>query len=489
MTTPMEPWATGVPDLDLLLAGGLSRNALVVVVGPTGAGKTVLASQILFHAVRQEVPGLILTAYAEDHAKLLEHLRPLTFFDEQAIGASLTLLSLPSIIGMDLDTATSAMVRTIRDSGARMVLVDGFQGIADQLSDATGLRRLLAAIATQLTYLQVTLLLTVTGSPRDEPNTAGLTSADVVLGLHYDLQGWRHTRRIEVLKQRGRAHLAGTHSYAITGAGVTIFPRMETRQPRLLRARPAGRAPFHLPELDKLLGGGPTAGTATLMVGAPGVGKTSLGLVWALSEATPDAASVFLNFEERLPELEVKTDFLGLQLQEAVAAGAFTHLHLSPVELDPDEIAAALLDALTPATERVVIDNIRVLEHALGPRTNDYLAALMGHLSMAGISVLLLLEIKPLVGLELEVASMALSLLADNIIIVQQIAALEAIRRILAVLKMRYSGFDTTLRELLIDEQGVRVLAPPESATGLLDAAADASGLTAPAEDPPPPAI
>jgi hypothetical protein len=50
----------------------------------------------------------------------------------------------------------------------------------------------------------------------------------------------------------------------------------------------------------------------------------------------------------------------------------------------------------------------------------------------------------------------------------------------LTVLKMRFSGFDSTLRELRIDEQGVHVLTPPESGVGVLDAAADASGLTAP---------
>jgi KaiC/GvpD/RAD55 family RecA-like ATPase len=55
-----------------------------------------------------------------------------------------------------------------------------------------------------------------------------------------------------------------------------------------------------------------------------------------------------------------------------------------------------------------------------------------------------------------------------------------ALRRVLAVLKMRYSGYDATLRELVLDEQGVRVLPAAQSAPGVLAAAADASGLTAP---------
>src|SRR3712207_6967932 len=107
MITPLEPWTTGVPGLDLLLHGGLSRHALVVVVGPSGAGKTVLASQILFHAVQHGARGLLLTAYAEDHSKLLAHLRPFAFFNAPAVGDDLTLVSLPSVLGTSSDTATT----------------------------------------------------------------------------------------------------------------------------------------------------------------------------------------------------------------------------------------------------------------------------------------------------------------------------------------------------------------------------------------------
>ncbi len=85
-------------------------------------------------------------------------------------------------------------------------------------------------------------------------------------------------------------------------------------------------------------------------------------------------------------------------------------------------------------------------------------------------------------------ADTPLSVLADNIVIVQQMAAEGALRRVLAVLKMRYSGYDATLRELVLDEQGVRVLPAAQSAPGVLAAAAEAMGLTAPPEETPPPA-
>ncbi len=479
---PIQPFATGVPGLDEILGGGISQNALVFFVGRPGAGKTVLASQILFHAVQRGAPGLLLTTYAEGQTKFLEHLRPFSFFDEEAIGSSLTLLSLPSRVGSNMDVAAAALVKAIRESGAQVVLLDGIQSLADQFHDPSAVRRLLAALAALLSYLNVTLLITLTGLTRDELTTQELTTADVVIGLDFGVDGWRHTRRVEVLKQRGRAHLSGFHSYTITSNGVQIIPRLEARPLRESEPRPSGRVPFGLPELDQLLGGGVPAGTTTLLVGAPGVGKTTLALYWSLAAGAEGGTTVFLSFDERLPDLRAKAVVFGMPLQTALDADAFTFLYLSPVDLNPDEAAARLLAAMTPKTTRVVIDNIRVLVQSLGPRAHDYVMALSSHLYTAGITTMILLEITPFVGLQFDVEHQPWGLLADNIVIVQQVVALGALRRILAVLKMRLSAYDATLRELLLDGQGIRVLSPPESVPGVLTATASNTGLTAPPE-------
>ncbi len=477
---PIQPVTTGVPDLDALLGGGLTQNALVLFVGRPGAGKTILASQILFHAVQHGTPTLLLTTHAEGQTKILEHLRPFRFFDEQVIGSSLTLLSLPSLVGSNIDTAAGALSKAIRESGAQMVLLDGIQGLNDQFQDSTATRRLLATLATMLSYLNVTLLVTLTGLVRDVLTTQELITADVVLGLEFGVDNWRHTRRIEVLKQRGRAHLAGFHSYTITGDGVRIVPRLEARPISESRPRPHGRVPFALSELDQLLGGGVTAGTTTLLIGAPGVGKTTLALYWSLAADKVAGASIFLSFDERLTDLDAKATIFGMPLQSALESNAFTFLFLSPVELDPDAVAARLLAAITPQTTRIVIDNFLVLVRSLGSRAYDYVTALRSHLYAAGVTTMILVEITPFAGLQVDVEQQPWGLLADNIVIVQQVVALGAIRRMLAVLKMRLSAYDATLRELTLDEQGIHVLTPPESAQGVLAATAGITGLTAP---------
>ncbi|HLL48815.1 MAG TPA: ATPase domain-containing protein, partial [Longimicrobiaceae bacterium] len=66
-----EQLATGVPGLDRLMAGGLRRGGLHVVVGGPGAGKSVLAHQIGAHQIRAGGKVLYLTALVESHQMLL----------------------------------------------------------------------------------------------------------------------------------------------------------------------------------------------------------------------------------------------------------------------------------------------------------------------------------------------------------------------------------------------------------------------------------
>jgi circadian clock protein KaiC len=486
MVNETVQFPTGVPGLDTILNGGLERPSLAAIVGSPGAGKTLLASQILFHAARQGLKTIVFTSFSEGNEQYIYYMRSLRFFDTALLGDRVQIFSLNSILNGTEEAPAATVARTIIAAGAKLVLFDGFQNAGPLLVPGQEIRTILAALAVQIRYLDATILVTIAGNARDAKHHTEMTVADMVIALNYSVQQRRHQRLLEVVKLRGRAQQPGLHSYQITNEGVTVFPRIEGIAKPERRLATTERARFHLPELDKLLGGGPNIGTTTLLAGAPGVGKTMLGLQWALAEARPDAVSLFICFSEHQEQLEHKAKIFGLDLRGAIERGSVRLMRFAAADVNPDQIAAVLLAELdTGNVSRLVIDDVSVLFHELGERTSDYISALndLGH--ARAITTLYMLEIPPFSGLRLQFTNTPFATLGDTIVMVQQYEIAGGLRRLLAVLRMRLSFFDRTLRELVLDEQGIRILAPEESALGLLADGAEQSGGVAPPDQRP----
>ncbi len=75
--------STGEADLDLILGGGLRPGSMVVVAGPPGSGKTILAQQICFSNATTEHKAVYYTTLSEPHSKLVAHLQGFSFFDPE----------------------------------------------------------------------------------------------------------------------------------------------------------------------------------------------------------------------------------------------------------------------------------------------------------------------------------------------------------------------------------------------------------------------
>src|SRR3954452_8147060 len=74
-----------VPGLDAILRGGFLQGGLYMLQGPPGAGKTMLASQVLYGHAAAGGRALFVTVLGESHGRMLAHLRPMRFFDDTLI--------------------------------------------------------------------------------------------------------------------------------------------------------------------------------------------------------------------------------------------------------------------------------------------------------------------------------------------------------------------------------------------------------------------
>lgn len=481
-SSPLEP--TGIPNLDRVLGGGLPRGALAIILGPPGSGKTTLASQIAFAAAQRGQQALLLTALSEPTTKLIEHLRAYRFFAPELIGSTMQIFSLQQFLTKGAAPMAQDIVAAVRQTKAHIVVLDGFQGIRDLAPDFTTARQVLYDMGMRLSLQGTTTLITTEADPRDPKLFPEMTSGDTLIGLYFTLEGVRNFRSLEVLKVRGRAPLPGRHALMLSEEGLHIFPRLETLlRPAFEQQKvppPASavnkideRAPFGLDELDGMLNGGLTLHTSTLLTGGMGTGKTLLGLQFILDGLNRGEPALYLGFRETEQQLVDKADHftLGQQLRQALEPnGKLTLLRREPVELNPDRIAAELLEAIDrTGTRRLVIDSItelvRAVQESSGKvRLVNYLTALQASLRMRGVTLLAIRETTKGTTVPLDLSADALSVLMDNVLLLQRLTYRGQFHRALSVLKMRFSAHDHTLHEFVITQpEGIRVLRATES--------------------------
>lgn len=487
VSAPVE--RTGVPYLDDILAGGIPRGSLVIIVGPPGSGKTTLANQVAFTAARAGRRAVVVTALSEPSSKLLAHLRTFDFYDDDLVGDAVQFMSLEQFLPNGLHASSDELIAIARQTRAHLVVLDGFRGVRGADNDPQAARQFLYDVGTTLSALGATTLISSEADPHDPAFFPETTTADVILGLQLAVAGSQQRRGLEVVKLRGASPKPGMHAFAIARQGALVFPRFETQlaipSPQLApdegrgTGTPVGAAgaaaaaggmaapsaaaeelaSFGLPALDGVLHGGLTRGTSTLVIGSLGAGKTLLGLQFAAAGVQAGEPTLYLGFRESRPQLlnKIAPFTLGAALTEALAPGGlFAAQHWNPVDLHPDIVTARLLETLDRAgTRRLVLDSIAELEHAVArrderERLSDFLAALLVALRERGITALIIKEHDATVASELSLSAAPISVLAENVLLLQQLVEHGALRRILSVVKMRFSAHDSLLHDFVI---------------------------------------
>ncbi|MBI2953314.1 MAG: hypothetical protein HYY30_03305 [Chloroflexi bacterium] len=210
-----------------------------------------------------------------------------------------------------------------------------------------------------------------------------------------------------------------------------------------------------------MLEGGLLRGSTTFVAGPAGSGKTILGLHFLFDGVVRAEPGLLISFQENPTMIRRTVAGLGWGVSEMGEGGLLTHLYVSPVEMNIDDIverATSISEAR--GIRRLVVDSLLDLEASSVDRNRfrSYAYALMQYLAVRSITTYFTYETS--VGADYSrLTDLHLSYLSDNVFALRY-EPNDEIRRTIAVVKSRGSAHVQRIVPFIIGDRGVIVDAP-----------------------------
>ncbi|MDQ4078926.1 MAG: hypothetical protein M3220_22125, partial [Chloroflexota bacterium] len=295
--------------------------------------------------------------------------------------------------------------------------------------------------------------------------------------------GLRAVREVTVQKFRGSGYLRGGHLFQITDDGIVIYPRTETllATPSQAVSGSGERLGFGIARLDEMLDGGLPTGSATMVLGAPGSGKTLLGWHFLAMGARLGQPGLHFGFEETPAELTGNSVGSMFDLEDHIARGLIDIVWQLPTEDILDILAERLLSTVRQKqVRRLFIDGLEGFQSAATypERIKPFFMALANELRALGVTFLYSVETGRYFGPDVEVPVGGGGAIAENIILLRYIELRSRLVRLLSILKVRARAYDPTPHEFTITDQGIVVAETFEFTDGLSGVARPDSSAT-----------
>jgi circadian clock protein KaiC len=372
----------------------------------------------------------------------------------------------------DLGSIVKRMFAEVEAVQPATIVVDSFRTVAHANASGAELQQFVQRLALHLTSWQATTFLVGEYSSPEGHGNPIFTIADGILWLVQSIERDAAVRRMQVAKLRACATMPGLHTFTISSDGIRVFPRILPRTQPRPRAKQAARASTGIDELDSMMSGGIPAGESALLVGPSGTGKSLFARHFIAAGAEAGEPGIIAVFEEQPGEYLARARAFGPKLTSLIKRGLIEILSLRSLDLTIDEALAALRHAVERKNaRRVAIDSLSEFELALAPSyRDDFRDALFRTITaLTGLGVTVLMTADLVQSFtELGLSPHVTEFLADVLVLQRYVEVEGKLEKVLAVVKMRSSRHDSSVRRYTIGSSGAVVGEPISGYGGVL---------------------
>jgi circadian clock protein KaiC len=220
-----ERVSVGVAGLGEMLGGGVYRGSTTLVIGISGTGKSIIATQFLNEGARQGEKGLFITLDETPEA-FVRNAESLGFEMQKQVEEGHLKIAYESPLELDLDEHFALVAEAIENSGVKRVVIDSLAAYETILP--TDSHEFLFALSSYLKSQGITSMFCyecpeMIGISNLGQNLKASSVADNIVLLNFVEISTRLRRALTVSKTSGAGTDEQTREYVIGRGGVTLL--------------------------------------------------------------------------------------------------------------------------------------------------------------------------------------------------------------------------------------------------------------------------
>lgn len=479
---------SGIAELDSILRGGFPRNRMCLLQGPPGSGKTTLALQFLLAGAQQGEKGAYIT-FSETAAELRQSakshgwsLRALSIIDLTKMNSELGLEKQYTVLhpaDVELAETSTDLLQKIKVLSPQRLVLDSLTELRMVARDPLRYRRQILALKQALSERGCTVLFLddQTGETGADLLLQSIAHGVIQLTSEETSQGGLH-RRIKVTKMRGVPFIEGAHDFQIATGGIRVFPRLVPTGESFLDGFHAGPSlASGIKELDELIGGPVPWGFGVMIVGPPGIGKSSLAAQFAVSAARRGKKVCMYSFEESLTTFLRRCESLGIGIAKHFKNGSVEIRRVDPSHITPGQFVHDISTSMGQNhAGMVVIDSLNGYLQTMSSDRSFivHLHELLAYLNTRGVITVLVSTQHGFINVDQ--SSFEATYLADLVILLRYFEAHGTVRQAISIIKNRSHDHERSIREFEVGKKGIRIGKPLSKFQGVLTGNPEFSG-------------